>query len=56
MIVRENELETSVVYRDTFGNVKLAGLTSDLQAALPGLAQMTGSRFVLEIAARWARP
>ena len=38
VIVRENELETSVVYRDTFGNVKLAGLTSDLQFALAGLA------------------
>ena len=38
VIVRDNELETSVVYRDTFGNVKLAGLTSDLQTALSGLA------------------
>jgi len=37
VIVRDNELETSVVYRDTFGNVKLAGLTSDLQTALSGL-------------------
>jgi len=38
VMVRENELETTVVYRDTFGNVKLAGLTSDLQTAISGLA------------------
>ncbi len=35
VIVRENELETSVIYRDTFGNVKLAGLAEDFAAALP---------------------
>lgn len=37
VIVRDNELETTVIYRDTFGNVKLAGLTGDLQTSLPGL-------------------
>jgi S-adenosylmethionine hydrolase len=37
VIVRTGELETSVIYRDTFGNVKLAGLTADLHAAIPGL-------------------
>lgn len=38
VIVRENELETSVIYRDTFGNVKLAGLAADFATALPGIA------------------
>jgi S-adenosylmethionine hydrolase len=32
--VRQNELGTSVIYRDTFGNLKLAGLTADLTDAL----------------------
>ena len=35
VIARDNELETSVIYRDTFGNVKLAGLAADFAAALP---------------------
>jgi S-adenosylmethionine hydrolase len=38
VIVRENELDTSVIYRDTFGNVKLAGLAADFAAALPEIA------------------
>jgi S-adenosylmethionine hydrolase len=38
VIVRDNELETSVIYRDTFGNVKLAGLAADLSTALPEIA------------------
>ncbi|MGI8928804.1 MAG: SAM hydrolase/SAM-dependent halogenase family protein [Candidatus Limnocylindrales bacterium] len=38
VIVRENELETSVIYRDTFGNVKLAGLATDFATALPDIA------------------
>jgi hypothetical protein len=40
--VRDGELETAVIYCDTFGNVKLAGLTSDLTEAIgslePGMA------------------
>ena len=38
VIARENELETSIIYRDTFGNVKLAGLAADFAAALPEIA------------------
>ncbi len=38
VIVRHGELETAVIYRDTFGNMKLAGLPRDLVEALPGLA------------------
>ena len=38
VIARDNELETSVIYRDTFGNVKLAGLAADFAAALPEIA------------------
>ncbi len=34
----EGELRSSVVYVDTFGNVKLAGLRADLEAALGSLA------------------
>jgi S-adenosylmethionine hydrolase len=37
VIVRDGELETTVIYRDTFGNLKLAGLTADLLDALEGL-------------------
>lgn len=35
--VREGELETSVIYVDTFGNLKLTALASDLVAALGNL-------------------
>ena len=38
VIVRQGELETAVIYRDTFGNMKLAGLPTDLTEAIPGLA------------------
>jgi S-adenosylmethionine hydrolase len=34
----EGELRSSVVYVDTFGNVKLAGLRADLEAALGSIA------------------
>jgi len=34
VVVRDNELESTVIYSDTFGNLKLAGLTADLVAAL----------------------
>ena len=33
-IIADGVLETSVIYRDTFGNVKLAALAGDLRAAL----------------------
>jgi len=38
VVVRPDELESTVIYRDTFGNLKLAGLTADLLAAIDGLA------------------
>jgi S-adenosyl-L-methionine hydrolase (adenosine-forming) len=38
VIVRPDELESTVIYRDTFGNLKLAGLTADLLDALEGIA------------------
>jgi S-adenosylmethionine hydrolase len=38
-VVHSGTLETKVIYRDTFGNVKLAGLTSDLEAAAPALTR-----------------
>lgn len=34
VVVRDGELESTVIYRDTFGNIKLAGLTADIVAAL----------------------
>ena len=53
VIVRDGELETSVIYRDTFGNVKLAGLTGDLQNALAGLAH--GDKVAGQVRARRRR-
>ncbi|MDQ3938315.1 MAG: SAM-dependent chlorinase/fluorinase [Chloroflexota bacterium] len=38
VVVREGELGTAVIYCDTFGNAKLAGLTADLVDALGPLA------------------
>lgn len=38
VVVREGELETAVIYRDTFGNLKLAALTADLHQGLAQLA------------------
>jgi hypothetical protein len=35
--VRPNHLRAQAIYLDSFGNVKLSALTSDLEAALPGL-------------------
>ncbi|HUG49016.1 MAG TPA: SAM-dependent chlorinase/fluorinase [Candidatus Limnocylindria bacterium] len=60
--VREGELETAVIYRDTFGNLKLAGLTADLFEALGPLQRGDelalrggpGSRRKVEHV-RWAR-
>jgi S-adenosyl-L-methionine hydrolase (adenosine-forming) len=37
VVVRDGELETTVIYRDTFGNLKLAGVTADLLDAIDGL-------------------
>jgi S-adenosylmethionine hydrolase len=47
--VTDGRLETGVVYVDTFGNVKLAGLASDLVAALGALE--SGDPLALEIGA-----
>jgi S-adenosylmethionine hydrolase len=38
IITRPGRLETSVIYRDTFGNLKLSALTGDLLGALDGIA------------------
>jgi S-adenosylmethionine hydrolase len=46
----EGELRSSVVYVDTFGNVKLAGLRADLEAALGPL--VPGDPLVLEVDGR----
>lgn len=45
--VRDGELGSSIVYVDTFGNVKLAGLRSDLEAALGPL--VPGDRLALAV-------
>jgi S-adenosylmethionine hydrolase len=45
--VRDGLLQTAVIYRDTFGNLKLAALAADMGAAFPDLARgrlMTVSR------------
>ncbi len=36
-VVGNGELEATVIYRDTFGNLKLSAVTADLLAALAGL-------------------
>ena len=38
IVARPGTLATSVVYRDTFGNLKLSALTGDLLGALDGIA------------------
>ena len=48
VVVRDNELESTVIYSDTFGNLKLAGLTADLVAALGTLEHGD----ILEVRAR----
>ena len=45
--VHDGELGSSIVYVDTFGNVKLAGLRSDLEAALGPL--VPGDRLALAL-------
>src|SRR4051794_15238905 len=37
VVVRDGELESSVIYRDTFGNLKLQGVTADLIDSLEGV-------------------
>jgi len=46
-VAAEGQLETTVVYVDTFGNVKLSALASDLHAAFPDLA--LGDRLPLRV-------
>jgi S-adenosylmethionine hydrolase len=46
-VVEDGALRSRIVYVDTFGNVKLAGLRSDLEAALGPLAP--GERLVLDV-------
>lgn len=41
VVVRPGELESTVIYNDTFGNVKLTGVTADLHAALGELEHGT---------------
>jgi len=48
--VHDGELRSSVVYVDTFGNVKLAGLRADLEAAIGPVSP--GDRLVLAIGDR----
>ncbi len=38
VVVRDGELETAVIYRDTFGNLKLGALADDLRRTLAELA------------------
>ncbi|HEY6058932.1 MAG TPA: SAM-dependent chlorinase/fluorinase, partial [Candidatus Limnocylindrales bacterium] len=45
--VMPGRLDTAIVYVDTFGNVKLGGVTADLTAAVGAVAP--GDRLVLEI-------
>jgi S-adenosylmethionine hydrolase len=53
VVVRDGELETTVIYTDSFGNLKLAGLTPDLVAALNGLRH--GERVVVRFGRRRKR-
>ena len=46
-VVLDGELQSSIVYVDTFGNVKLAGLRADLEAALGPLTP--GDRLRLDV-------
>jgi len=52
--VRFGELEMSVVYVDTFGNVKLSGLAGDLVEALGTL--LRGEELIVEVDAPRAKP
>jgi len=37
VVVREGELESTIIYTDSFGNLKLTGVTADLLDAIDGL-------------------
>ena len=50
VVVRDGELETTVIYSDTFGNLKLAGLAADLSDALVGLER--GELLTVEVVAQ----
>jgi S-adenosyl-L-methionine hydrolase (adenosine-forming) len=53
-VINAGELATSVVYVDTFGNVKLAGLRGDLEAAIGPVTP--GDRLRVEIEAHESSP
>jgi S-adenosylmethionine hydrolase len=53
-VVEAGTLRSSIVYIDTFGNVKLAGLRGDLEAAIGPVAR--GDRVELAFAAHGERP
>jgi S-adenosyl-L-methionine hydrolase (adenosine-forming) len=46
--IRDGDLRSTVIYVDTFGNVKLAGLRADLEAALGPLAPGDGLEIRLD--------
>lgn len=56
VIVRPDELESTIIYRDTFGNLKLAGLTADLVDALEGIAHGNKVSVIFERGGRRERP
>jgi S-adenosylmethionine hydrolase len=47
--VREGELDTAVIYRDTFGNMKLSALASDMPEAFPDITH--GERMTVSFGA-----
>jgi S-adenosyl-L-methionine hydrolase (adenosine-forming) len=53
-VIGAGELTTSIVYVDTFGNVKLAGLRNDLEAAIGPVGP--GDRLRVEFAAQESSP
>src|SRR6188508_3367492 len=53
-MVHAGRLETNVIYRDTFGNVKLAALTSDLQAAVRGISH--GNKVKVTFGSKSSKP
>ncbi|HEY7735429.1 MAG TPA: SAM-dependent chlorinase/fluorinase [Candidatus Limnocylindrales bacterium] len=53
-VVEPGRLRSAIVYRDTFGNAKFAGLRRDLEAALGPL--VPGDRLVLQVAGHGTTP
>jgi hypothetical protein len=53
-VTREGGLDTTVLFVDSFGNFRLAGVLSDLEAAVGPLAP--GRPFIVELAAHDGRP